>query len=714
MSKRKIGAGGYVESSEDSDVEAPPQTVPKKRYKPPMISTTKKTMASFLLPKPSTPAPSSRGSLTPAPVASSSKQLNPTPRPVPATSHMPTPKDTPALHKDLSLWDHDLSDSDPEKDSPTSPIASIGHQTVAQAPPSVPNMPSIPLDTVRARSNVQLERSIHELGANLEEQKRQAAEYFRQLDEKLTLVLQTIDRLAIAPQAGVAPAPAPATDPALTGPTSYLRNPPVTDEMKDIIANVSSSTRERTGTKEKGALANSLRAHARDTWTGMLRVAHIKDVGPFFLDEHNRFDTLPAQFTDPKTMYCQPFPHPKAPLTQQTEWVPTYVLRFKKTTPADNSEASKALRELSDQQIVTLLYDGPFKTFQNYWGQTERSQEELEEMQAKARRYMRVERKITIRSAHINGITSLRNPDFGFLSNAGYASAEVSDGEGGIDVLRPEYRAQWVSNLFDAIRRAELVQASRQPGICPRPPPRRIQIVTAPIPPLQHGTGKTKTTIRVAACSISKSWRKNNEDEHKRSAQHINHKANTKPDISEFLSQHPVPTESDDEEDEDDLDVEADVIGDGEGMGTDKGLDEYEEGEVNAAGGKPDRDMDLGKGKGRLELESDVTDTGLNDMTAIDPLLRPRTAPQGRALADGHPGANPPQATLATQTAAAPPPFNVHYPHLPSNMIPPPMPPPPPPPQAQPDAPTGKPAKKRGRPPGSRNKPKVTQAEVET
>ena len=125
---------------------------------------------------------------------------------------------------------------------------------------------------------------------------------------------------------------------------------------------------------------------------GMCRVDQAKDIGPHFEDEHGEPDTLPVQFRDPVTGYCQPYPHLGKPLTKQTAWVPTYVLRFRKTIPSDNGDVSKALHAMSDLEIVTLLHDGPFKSAQNEWTRAKRTKDEIKEMQDNARRHSRADR----------------------------------------------------------------------------------------------------------------------------------------------------------------------------------------------------------------------------------------------------------------------------------------------------------------------------------
>lgn len=126
-------------------------------------------------------------------------------------------------------------------------------------------------------------------------------------------------------------------------------------------------------------------------------MAGAKTVRPYFEDEHGEPDTLPAQFVDPVTKYCQPYPHWKAPLTKQVVWIPTYILRFRSMIPKDRGELSAKLHSLSDEQIVTLLHDGPFKSAQNAWRDMKKTNEELEVMRMGARRYQRIDRVSPIR-----------------------------------------------------------------------------------------------------------------------------------------------------------------------------------------------------------------------------------------------------------------------------------------------------------------------------
>lgn len=195
----------------------------------------------------------------------------------------------------------------------------------------------------------------------------------------------------------------------------------------------------------------------------MLGIQAAKEIRPYFEDRYGEPDTLPEQFIDPETGYCQPYPHWKAQLIKQVAWIPTYVLRFRSTILNDQSELSNRLRSLSDEQIIILLSDGPFKSAQTAWRDMKKSDDELEVMRSCARRYQRVERvrnvdlgnyvfihmrsqKSVVRAGYIKTIPSLQGSEWDFLSHPGYMSPDESDDERGLVTQRPEHRAQWVSS----------------------------------------------------------------------------------------------------------------------------------------------------------------------------------------------------------------------------------------------------------------------------
>lgn len=136
-------------------------------------------------------------------------------------------------------------------------------------------------------------------------------------------------------------------------------------------------------------------------------------------------------------------------------------------------------------------------------------------------------------------------------------SQDESDNET-LVTKRPDHRAQWVStfisinfvyalahstskesNLFDAIYVAEREKARAKPGLCPRLPPRRIEVVKGPIPTLEHGSGSGRVPVRIAVCGVSKSWRQRYPDDFKKYAHLIDMRVTNKPDIDSFLEQYP-------------------------------------------------------------------------------------------------------------------------------------------------------------------------------
>jgi hypothetical protein len=96
------------------------------------------------------------------------------------------------------------------------------------------------------------------------------------------------------------------------------------------------------------------------------------------------------------------------------------------------------------------------------------------------------------------------------------------------------------NNLYDAVFVAEREKAQAKPGPCPRFPLRQIENIRSPIPSLERGTGSGKVPVRIALCGVSRSWRQQHSDEFNKYAHLLNMKEATKPDISAFLTQHPV------------------------------------------------------------------------------------------------------------------------------------------------------------------------------
>ncbi|KAG8743115.1 hypothetical protein FRC11_014007 [Ceratobasidium sp. 423] len=439
-------------------------------------------------------------------------------------------------------------------------------------------------ETTQIRSVFSVQRQINELSASVEELRRTNDSQHARTDEKLMHLLETVRKMV--PAADKAPVPASAgSDSSEAGASNTkigFTNPKPTPETITLVSKVVTETRLRIGKKKGNTDDNSVKEHARSTFYRMLGIVAAKDVRPYFEDEHGEPDTLPAQFMDPDG-YCQPFPHWRVPLTKQVAWVLTYIERFRLTIPNDDSELSNKLRSLTDEQIIVLLNDGPFKSGQTAWRDMKKSSEELGQMRSQIRRYLRAERKASIRASYFKHIESLQGPEWEYLSHPGFMSPEVSDSEGTLVTERADYRAQWVNNLYDGVRMAEVQRMHNRPGSHSRLAPRGATVVKRPIPQLERGTGGNKVTVRIAACSLSKSWRATNADNVRKYAHLLDMKITAKPRTDDFLAQHPlIPDDQLNEdtthgqEDPDYLEASQGGLGeaDDEGAGEESGLND--------------------------------------------------------------------------------------------------------------------------------------------
>ncbi|KAF8594224.1 hypothetical protein BDV93DRAFT_515951 [Ceratobasidium sp. AG-I] len=588
MLKCKVLASGYHDSSNDDnglDGLKRPKPVP---YAPPRLTTTSRSgSGTFQLPGSSGSWP--RISAPPSQQVSISSSSG---RPTPVPESVRSVRNTPEIHTGASL--------DPTSRGSTAEPSSVASLRVPEAIRIKSSTDAYRPNS--ARSSLTLEGQINELAGVLEEYKHTSEERQKTTDNTLSLILETLNRLESTKHTT-------ATSQALTNllPTVsnssnagvLYSNPVPTPELIAIISKVVSEARSRVGKKKGGADDNSCKEHARTTFYRMLGITAAREVRPYFEDEYGEPDTLPAQFVDPDSGYCQPYPHWKAPLTKQAAWVPTFILRFKSTIPNGQSELSNVLQGLSDELITTLLHDGPFKLATTAWRDAKKSdaevvlqfsslervrevtvvttelarvnyikcvvvyrpfndssfnrttrhsckgvvkidvnryygrRESVEAMRSSVRRYQRCDRKAAVRSRYIKTISSLQSPDWEYLSHPEYMSQDESDDKGALTTKQPENRAQWrtaqETNLYDAIFVAERVKAS-------------VELVKHPIPHLERGTGSGKVTIRIAICGLSNTWRQQHPDDLRKYTPFLNMKAMAKPDISSFLEQHPLST----------------------------------------------------------------------------------------------------------------------------------------------------------------------------
>ncbi|QRV88193.1 hypothetical protein RhiJN_16211 [Ceratobasidium sp. AG-Ba] len=429
-----------------------------------------------------------------------------------------------------------------------------------------------------ARSTLVLERQLNALSSALEEFIASNNERHKNTDDKLTYLTSIAERLisdrtvhSQTPTAGSVPLPTPAR----SLPESLVfTNPAPTSELTAIVIKVCSEARSRVGKKDAGPEDNGIKDHIRTQFYLMIHISSSKQIRAYFVDKFGNPETLPPQFAHPETGYIDPCPYWPGPLSAQIAWIPTYLLRFRLTIPNDQSDISKTLRNLSDEQIITYLNDGVYRTCQTVWRNMRKTPEELELARSSARRYQRRECKAAARGRHIQQIPSLQGPQFACLSHSGYVSAEESDSDGELTLKRPDYRSQWEINLYDAMDAAELDNIRNKPYGKHRLMPRKIEIVPCPIPQLQRGTGNGKFFVQIPLCVLSKSWQAKNAEEVQKSAHLLNLKLANKPDISAFLAKYPMATPAPADQLHDTASKDAHVRTEGGGPDTASGVPE--------------------------------------------------------------------------------------------------------------------------------------------
>ncbi|KAG8696492.1 hypothetical protein FRC08_007114 [Ceratobasidium sp. 394] len=542
MLKRKIVAGGYEESSDDSESEllitkldAPTKKLKATSYTPLRISTAPTAGAgTFRFPRHA--SATAYSSALPSSVASSSLYQKVSDSSIPFMRAASESQ----VNQQMLIRTHKAIASDFEPNGAALSKTHVDVEANAKGGTSV-TKPSIdptsaPAKSSQIRSTIAMEQQLNEIKSDFDDYKTLNNEQHKCTHETLAQLVEAVNHLASAGSVTSAPSSLTsfAPSPTVSSAKPYLSNPMPTPELIEVISKVVTKARNRVGKKKGGSEDNSLKEHAHNMFYRMLGITAAKAIQPYFKDDLGNPDTLPVQFIDPETNYCQPYPHWKAPLTKQVAWIPTYLLHFRSTVPKDCSDLSAALGNLTDEQIIILLNDGLFKTAQTAWRDMKKTDKDLEIMRANSRRYQKTERKATTHAQYIKMIPALRGPEWEYLSHPGYMSQDKSDNEGVV-----------TNNLYEAIRIAQLAKVKAQPGLGPRPLSRQIEVARCPVPHLKRGTGSNKVTICISLCGISKSWRDQYPGKVQKYSHLINPKAATKPNIDAFLAEHPMPNNSD-------------------------------------------------------------------------------------------------------------------------------------------------------------------------
>ncbi|QRW12665.1 hypothetical protein RhiLY_11664 [Ceratobasidium sp. AG-Ba] len=528
MSNSHPPFGGYLDSS-DHEGDSANTFMQQAPYVPPRVTATSKSnLGSFQLP---TSVAASRASVPPT-----GKPNGLTARNVSVPPHRSVSVH-PVSHR---LASSGSGASQSRQVTPSSVTGATSRDSTAE--PSNALAPRLP----STRPNILLERQVNEMSESFDEYKQAAEQRHNSLNNTLTRILTRIEQLdAIALLSNSsASQTSPIVPSAASAPPENSNQDPFpspTTELIKIVTRVVSEARLRVGKKKGGADENLAKEHTRQTFYRFVNITSSRAIKPYFKNKFGEPDTLPVQFNDPTTGEYAVFPHWKVPLSKQVAWIPAFIRRFRLSIPNNGSPSSKMLHAITDEGIVTLLNDGVFKTCTAVWRDMAKSDEEIAQMRAEARVYQRAERKAAMRRPYIALVPDLKSPRFDYLSHPGYMSPEESDGEGGLCTKRPDYRARWTNNLYAAIDVAE----RKKPGFKPGVQSRRTETVRRPIPRLERGTGSQKAIVRVAHCGISKTWRETYPDEFKRYTHLINGQDMIKPNIASFLEQHPEPCPDD-------------------------------------------------------------------------------------------------------------------------------------------------------------------------
>ncbi|QRW10141.1 hypothetical protein RhiLY_09140 [Ceratobasidium sp. AG-Ba] len=489
MSKRK-NVAGYIDSSDDECSVADSKQAKSASYAPPRVTTASRpATVGFQLPGlfagfPRVSAPPSRQ----ASVSSTSSRLTPVPNAIQTACR------TPKIHQGnvhfgtlpivqftylaiLGPTHGSKGDVPGPAGLPVEPADSTVSNT-PQAAVHSSSGPSVGSNSNASRSTLAMERQMNEMNDGLQDLKRTSEQRQMATDSTLAQILNAIQRL----ESASTPSPTGFTSSTPPDEKHDLSGLGITTGLAMMMSRVVSGSRSRVGKKKGGE-------HTRTTLYGLAKIRSANDVQPYYEDEYGQPNTLPEAYFDRATGQGRVFPHWKAPLNKQLAWLPYYLRRFKATIPHDNSELSEALRALRDEEILILLNDGAFKTCCAAWHTItlNKTKDKIEAMKSNARRYQRTERKAISRGGRIKAeIPSVQGPGWEYLSHPKYMSQDESDNDGILTTKRPEYRAKWITNLFEAM---DVLERER-----PRPKHQalahRVEIVKRPIPHLEHASVK--------------------------------------------------------------------------------------------------------------------------------------------------------------------------------------------------------------------------------
>ncbi|CUA76596.1 hypothetical protein RSOLAG22IIIB_12389 [Rhizoctonia solani] len=568
-------------SSSSSSPDSKPASKPSQSYRPFQVSGVR--------------APSS------AQPSTASKHATNTVRQPPSMKTKPnapfTLRDAPILElasrnkaKGVTVIHRSDGDSSSLPESPFSPI----RQRIDTGPALLNEDEPKHLRTAAGRTKAQLERDVNTVRGDFEGYQAQVNKQLDRMEDRQARfekqqesVLEKLDMLIDRSKAV----------PALQGPIVKNEEPASTGfyaTAKDI-----QKRRDRDKAVEKIPSEHKAQAVAVAK-SGLGGVRKLTSDAPEFYYKHGQPDYFPARFTGDDG-YCKPYPHWDKSFSANHHWFSAFITLWRSMAPQDGSEFAVACKKFTDRQILVLLHDGPFSSLSQAWrreNNSEHVQASKTEKDAKKRGGGRLDSKTILRLQYRPEIPQVAGPEWDATWSKQVMSTENTDDEGG-----KEFNDMLVS-IDDDVKRKELAK----PGVH-RPFARRtIKLVDSDPPVIYSGKGKDKKLVLYPRAMFSRTWRKSPRGKAwmKASTHLINNDLKRKPDVSAFLKAHP-PLESGTAVVTEDLN--------GNEVAAYEGGDE---GEGEVLGGVEVEVKGKGKGKGKGEVEDEDEVYGKGEGARMD------------------------------------------------------------------------------------------------
>ncbi|CAE6520813.1 unnamed protein product [Rhizoctonia solani] len=455
------------------------------------------------------------------------------------------------------------------------------------------------LTTTTARSRINFERGLNEVRTNLntfqadvngrlariEESQAQAKTQQDVVLTKLAEILGHIQKsnlnLESTSTSDMAVVPVPKEE----KPTIVDRNPKAEPELYEICHRI--ATAKAIGA-EFGLFESPFKSFVR---RGIYVTLGIQDFmrPPMFYLKNGVPDFFPDEFHD-KNGYCQPYFHWNLSFADNYPCVPTCILHVRAILPNNDTPLAKAARALTDEQIISLICHGPFRSLKNRFSAIKQnSPDDLYVKEAGKRGASCLEAKWIQRRGCRSEVKGMLEPIWDVAWDKGVMSPEFSDGQGGFIVARPLWRAGWFNNMMTAADNA--YQAIQLAKTSNRVRARRTIEFVEGVPPTNLRSAEGKV-LKIPLCMISKVWREKNQVWMEAMPHLIDTSRSKKPKTLAFVTAHPTPAKPKGEK-EAQREVEEEEV--------EEEVEEQEVEEENEGGGEGGGGEGGGEGRGDME-----------------------------------------------------------------------------------------------------------------